>query len=167
MSPNSDGYGMYGGAGGVWMGGGGPVADGDGFVYVTTGNGPYDGSTAWGESVLKLDSHLNLVDHFTPYDWAFLQCKDLDLSGGGAMLIPGTGQLLAGGKGGKIYEVNIHKLGGVQPDDAGATQTLWFNDDHYPAQCTNAKTGEVYSTEISGYQIFSTSVFLTDRYTLV
>ena len=159
MSPNSDGYGMYGGAGGVWMGGGGPVADGDGFVYVTTGNGPYDGSTAWGESVLKLDSHLNLVDHFTPYDWAFLQCKDLDLSGGGAMLIPGTGQLLAGGKSGKIYEVNTHKLGGVQANDAGATQTLWFNDDQYRAQCTNAKSGEVYSTEIAGYQIFSTAAF--------
>ena len=161
MSPNNDGYGTYGGAGGVWMGGGGPVADGDGFVYVTTGNGPYDGSTAWGESVLKLDSHLNIVDHFTPYDWAFLQCKDLDLSGGGAMLIPGASQLLAGGKGGKIYEVNTKKLGGVQANDAGATQTLWFNNDHYPAQCTNTKTGEVYSTEIAGYQIFSTVAFFS------
>jgi hypothetical protein len=162
MSPNNDGYGTYGGAGGVWMGGGGPVADTDGFVYVTTGNGPYDGSTAWGESVLKLDSHLNIVDHFTPYDWAFLQCKDLDLSGGGAMLIPGTGQLLAGGKGGKIYEVNIRKLGGVQANDAGATQTLWFNNDHYPAQCSNTKTGEVYSTEVAGYQIFSTAAFFDE-----
>ena len=159
MSPNDDGYGTYGGAGGVWMGGGGPVADGDGFVYVTTGNGPYNGSTAWGESVLKLDSHLNIVDHFTPYDWAFLQCKDLDLSGGGAMLIPGTTQLLAGGKGGKIYVVNATKLGGVKANDAGASQTLWFNNDHYPAQCTNTKTGEVYSTEIAGYQIFSTAAF--------
>ena len=159
MSPNADGYGTYGGAGGVWMGGGGPVADRDGFVYVTTGNGPYDGSTAWGESVLKLDSHLNIIDHFTPSDWAFLQCKDLDLSGGGAMLIPGTSQLLAGGKGGKIYEVNTLKLGGVQANDTGATQTLWFNDDHYPAQCTNTKTGEVYSTEIAGYQIFATPAF--------
>ena len=159
VSPNNDGYGAFGGAGGVWMGGGGPVADGDGFVYVTTGNGPYDGSTAWGDSVLKLDSHLNVVDNFTPYDWAFLQCKDLDLSGGGAMLIPGTSQLLAGGKGGKIYEVNTQKLGGVQPNDAGATQTLWFNNDHYLAECTNPKTGEVYSTEIAGSQIFSTAAF--------
>ena len=159
MSPNQDGYGAYGGAGGVWMGGGGPVADAQGFIYVTTGNGPYDGSTAWGESVLKLDSHLNVVDHFTPYDWAFLECKDLDLSGGGAMLIPGTSQLLAGGKGGKIYEVNTERLGGVQTNDSGATQILWFNHDHYPAQCTNANTGEVYSTEIAGYQIFSTAAF--------
>lgn len=159
MSPDTDGYGTYGGAGGVWMGGGGPVADSRGFVYVTTGNGPYDASTAWSNSVLKLDSHLNVVDHFTPNDWALLQCKDLDLSGGGAMLIPGTGQLLAGGKGGKIYQVNTQSLGGLQPNDAGATQTLWFNSDHYPAQCTNTKTGEIYSTEIAGYQIFSTPAF--------
>lgn len=162
MSPNTDGYGQFGGAGGVWMGGGGPVADGNGFVYVTTGNGPYDGSTAWGESILKLDSHLNIVDHFTPSDWAFLQCKDLDLSGGGAMLIPNTGQLLAGGKGGKMYLVNTSNLGATQANDAGAAQTLWFNDNHYQAQCTNSNTGEVYSTEIAGYQIFATAAYFSN-----
>jgi hypothetical protein len=158
-SPNADGYGAYGGAGGVWMGGGGPVGDDNGFAYVTTGNGPYDGSTAWGDSVLKLDSQLHIVDHFTPFDYKFLQCKDLDLSGGGAMIIPGTGRLLAGGKGGKMYLVNTDNLGGVQPNDAGAAQTLWFNNDHYPAECTNTVTGEVYSTEITGYQIFSTAAY--------
>jgi hypothetical protein len=159
MSPNADGYGAFGGAGGVWMGGGGPVGNGNGFAYVTTGNGPYDGSTEWGESILKLDSSLNLVDHFTPNDFAFLQCKDLDLSGGGAMMIPATGQILAGGKGGKMYLVNSGSLGGTQTNDAGAAQTLWFNDDHYQAQCTNTNTGEVYSTEIAGYQIFSTAAY--------
>jgi hypothetical protein len=157
MSPNADGYGTYGGAGGVWMGGGGPVGDSNGFAYVATGNGPYDGSTAWGDSILKLDSQLNIVDHFTPYDSNMLQCKDLDLSGGGAMLIPGTGQLLAGGKGGKMYLVNTNGLGGEQPNDAGAAQTLWFNANHYQAQCTNSDTGELYSSEIAGYQIFSTA----------
>ncbi|MBV9072650.1 MAG: hypothetical protein JOZ10_03380, partial [Acidobacteria bacterium] len=149
-SPNKDGYGQFGGAGGVWMGGGGPAGDDNGYAYVTTGNGPYDGSTSWADSVLKLDSQLNVVDHFTPADFNFLQCKDLDLSGGGAMIIPGTGQLLAGGKGGKMYLVNAAKLGGVQANDAGAAQTLWFNNDHYQAQCTNTVTGEAYSTEIAG-----------------
>jgi len=157
MSPNADGYGTYGGAGGVWMGGGGPVGDDNGNAYVTTGNGPWNGSTEWANSILKLDSQLNIVDYFTPYDWAFLQCKDLDLSGGGAMLIPGKGQILAAGKGGKLYLVNMNHLGGMQPNDAGAAQTLWFNHDHYPAQCTNTTNGEVYSTEITGYQIFGTA----------
>jgi hypothetical protein len=159
MSPNANGYGEFGGAGGVWMGGGGPVGDDNGYAYVTTGNGPYDGSTAWGDSLLKLDSQLNVVDHFTPNDYNFLQCQDLDLSGGGAMLIPGTGQILAGGKSGKMYLVNTAKLGGLQPNDVGASQTLWFNDDHYDAQCTNSNTGEVYSSQNAGYQIFSTAAF--------
>lgn len=159
MSPNADGYGTYGGAGGVWMGGGGPIGDSDGFAYVTTGNGPFDGSSEWADSILKVDSTLSVKDHFTPYDWAFLQCKDLDLSGGGAMLIPGTGQIIAGGKGGKIYLVNSGSLGGTQPNDAGAAQTLWFNGDHYPAQCANSISGEVYSTEIAGYQIFGSPAF--------
>ncbi len=50
MSPNINGYGTYGGAGGVWMGGGGPAADSSGNIYVTTGNGPYDGLTSFGDS---------------------------------------------------------------------------------------------------------------------
>lgn len=159
MSPNADGYGAFGGAGGVWMGGGGPIGDSNGFAYVTTGNGPYDGGAEWGESILKLDSSLSIVDHFTPSDWAFLQCKDLDLSGGGAMLIPSTGQIIAGGKGGKMYLVNSGSLGGTQANDAGAAQTLWFNNNHYQAQCTNPNTAAVYSTEIAGYQIFGTAAF--------
>ncbi|HXP08995.1 MAG TPA: Ig-like domain-containing protein, partial [Acidobacteriaceae bacterium] len=39
-SPNIDGEGTYGGAGGVWMGSGGPVADSAGNIYISTGNGP-------------------------------------------------------------------------------------------------------------------------------
>ena len=47
MSPNVDGYGQFGGAGGVWMGGGGPAADDQGNVYVSTGNGFYDDGPEW------------------------------------------------------------------------------------------------------------------------
>ena len=66
---------------------------------------------------------------------------------------------MTGGKGGKMYLVNSSNLGGMQANDAGAAQTLWFNNDHYQAQCTNTNTGEVYTTEIAGYQIFSTAAF--------
>src|SRR5581483_9923602 len=69
MSPNVDGFGEFGGAGGVWMGGGGPAADDAGNVYVSTGNGPYDAGPEWGDSILKLDSHLHIIDHFAPSDW--------------------------------------------------------------------------------------------------
>jgi hypothetical protein len=45
-SPKLSGEGKFASAGGIWMGGGGPVADNQGNVYVTTGNGPWDGQTA-------------------------------------------------------------------------------------------------------------------------
>ncbi|MFL6313849.1 MAG: hypothetical protein ACJ71W_17255 [Terriglobales bacterium] len=127
MSPNVDGYGKFGGAGGVWMGGGGPAADDQGNVYVSTGNGFYDAGPEWGDSILKLDPQLHINDHFTPYDWSFLQCRDLDVSAGGVMLVPGQSQLVGGGKAGKMYLINTTNMGQMQPNDAGAAQTLFFS----------------------------------------
>jgi hypothetical protein len=61
---------------GVWMAGQGPVADPQGFLYVLTGNGDFDGVSQWGESFLKLkytppsngvQSKLAVVDHWAPW----------------------------------------------------------------------------------------------------
>lgn len=137
MSPDVDGYGQFGGAGGVWLGGGGPAADDAGNIYVSTGNGPFDDGPEWGDSILKLDSHLHIIDHFTPSDWAFLQCRDLDVSAGGVMLIPGESQLVAGGKAGKMYLINTANLGQLQPNDAGALQTLFFSSGSSTQSCVD------------------------------
>ncbi len=75
MSPNLDGEGTYGGAGGVWMGSGGPIADGAGNIYVSTGNGPWDGKTAFGDSILKFSPTLQLEDYFTPDNYAYLELQ--------------------------------------------------------------------------------------------
>ncbi len=40
--------------GGIWMAGGAPAVDTSGNLYVTVGNGFYDGVDEWGESVLRL-----------------------------------------------------------------------------------------------------------------
>lgn len=162
MSPNLNGDSGFGGAGGVWMGGGGPAADSNGAVYVTTGNGPYDGSAAWGDSLLKFNTQLHLLDHFTPADWAFLSCQDLDLSGGGVMLIPGSTLAVVGGKQGKMFLLDTARLGGMQPNDAGATQSLWFEQDitpPYTTTCTGASSGLTSSGQANGYQIFGTAAF--------
>jgi hypothetical protein len=161
MSPNIDGYGTYGGAGGVWMGGGGPAADSSGNIYVTTGNGPYDGLTSFGDSVMKFNAQLKLLDHFTPDDFGFLECKDEDLAAGGLLLLPGASEALVGGKTGKMYLVNTGNLGGEQANDAGATQWLWFEQDlsaPYSATCTDNK-GNVLTDNINSYQIFGTAAF--------
>jgi hypothetical protein len=61
---------------GVWMAGQGAVADAQGFLYVVTGNGDFDGVSQWGESFLKLKytpssggvaASLQVVDHWTPW----------------------------------------------------------------------------------------------------
>ena len=161
MSPMLDGFGPFPSAGGVWMAGGGPAADADGNVYITTGNGPYDGISSFSDSAMKFDTKLNLLDHFTPFDFAFLGCKDTDLAAGGILLIPGTTQSVLGGKSGKIYVVNTANMGGSQANDIGATQTIFFEEDlspHYSATCTDPQ-GITSSGDISSYEIFSTSAF--------
>ncbi len=61
---------------GVWMAGQGAAADAEGFLYVLTGNGDFDGVSQWGESFLKLkytppsggnSATLKVVDHWTPW----------------------------------------------------------------------------------------------------
>ena len=61
---------------GVWMAGQGAAADAQGFLYVMTGNGNFDGVSQWGESFLKLKytppsgntaATLKVVDHWTPW----------------------------------------------------------------------------------------------------
>ena len=137
-SPNLTGEGPYASAGGVWMGGGGPVSDGN-YVYVTTGNGPWDPSQqAYGDSVLKFTQSLQLEDYFTPFVYAYMDCADADLAAGGLLLIPGTTELLAGGKTGKLYLINSDNLRQEQNNDTGATQTLWFEDDLSPHTRTPA-----------------------------
>jgi hypothetical protein len=161
VSPNLNGEGTYGGAGGVWMGGGGPVADDSGNIYISTGNGPYDGATAFGDSVLKFDSQLHLLDYFTPYDFAFMDCKDTDLAAGGVLLIPGSTQVLAGGKSGKLYLLSTAELGGMRAGDAGATQTQWFEPDlapPYSTTCTDNQ-GKTWRTDINSYEIFGTAAY--------
>jgi hypothetical protein len=154
MSPDVDGYGQFGGAGGVWMGGGGPAADDQGNVYVSTGNGFYNAGPEWGDSILKVDAQLHINDHFTPYDWSFLQCRDLDVSAGGVMLVPGQSQLVGGGKAGKMYLINTTNMGQMQPNDAGAAQTLFFSPGATSQTCVTNKgdtvTGDMGKTSFYG-----------------
>jgi uncharacterized protein YjdB len=159
-SPNLDGEGTYMSAGGIWMGGGGPAADGSGNVYAVTGNGPWDGKTAWADTVLKFNSKLQLTDYFTPDSYQFMDCADADLASAGLLLIPGTSEALAGGKIGKLFLVNTTNMGHEATGDTGATQTLWYESDlikPYPASCTDS-TG-VNTTDINPYEIFGTAAF--------
>ena len=153
----------YGSAGGIWMGSGGPASDSAGNVYVATGNGPWDGLTAWGDSVLRFpptpvagaNGTMEPGDYFTPDNYQYMDCNDADLDAGGVILIPGTTptQLLVGGKTGKLYLLNTTNLGKEQANDVGATQSFFFESDVIPSyvqSCTD--TAGTYTTNINSYE---------------
>ncbi|MGZ3426942.1 MAG: hypothetical protein ACXVDD_02050 [Polyangia bacterium] len=113
--------------GSIWMAGQGPSVDEAGFVYVSTGNGSFDGTANFADSVLKLTldrDHFVIVDSFTPYNQAELQARDLDLGSAGPIIIPGTHPIagqqrrlaLVGGKQGYLYLLDRDQLGGYHPD---------------------------------------------------
>jgi hypothetical protein len=191
-SPNIDGEGTYGGAGGVWMGSGGPVADSAGNVYVSTGNGPWNPTQgSYADSILKFNptpvsGMLQVADYFTPEDYGYMNCEDSDLAAGGLLMIPGSGQIIGGGKMGRLYLVNTAKMGGEQALDAGVVTRLFVEQgvsgsQPYSSSCTdsdasgkplpNGKTWYVGDSSnqhdtngdstngINSYEIFGTSAY--------
>ena len=97
--------------GAVWATGG-PVIDGAGHLYVSTGNGSstskYDGS----DSVLELSPTLKLLSRFSPSNWAADNAADLDLGSLSPVLLPG-GLVFSAGKRGTGYVLRQGDLGGI------------------------------------------------------
>jgi outer membrane protein assembly factor BamB len=98
---------------GIWAASG-PAALPNGDVIVTTGNGEAT-SGGWdhSDSVLRLTSGLALVDGFAPVGWAEENSVDADLGSMGPVLLPGTHTVLAAGKGGGVFLVDLAGMGGV------------------------------------------------------
>src|SRR6185437_5873847 len=77
-------------------------------IFAVTGNGEYNYSTNWGDTVLRLNlgsGGFVLKDTYTPTDFAHLDSSDLDLGSTAPILLPrqsGTHPWLAvqGGKDG-------------------------------------------------------------------
>jgi hypothetical protein len=76
------------------------------------------------------------------------------------MLLPGTSELVSGGKGGKLYLNNASNLGHEQANDAGATQTLFFEPDltsPYSSSCVDSLG--THTTQVNSYEIFGTAAW--------
>jgi hypothetical protein len=115
--------------GGVWNGGGGVSVLSNGDILFSTGNGNYDGSTEFSQSVLRLNgATLALVDWFTPADWSSMNTHDSDLGSGPLMLIGGT-KAVTGAKDFRIFAVDtscLGRLGGTAGGCAGS-QVFYTN----------------------------------------
>lgn len=102
------------GRNGIWMSGAGPALAEDGSIYLSIGDGTYNGTTDFGDSILKLmisGGRFQIQDWFTPSNEKFLMNHDVDLGSGGPVLVPETHLLLEGGKEGRLFLVDRDKMG--------------------------------------------------------
>src|SRR5580693_5541082 len=108
-----------GSANGVWMSGGGLAADANGNIFFATGNGTWNGTTDYGDSIVKLGppsgGSFPVLDYFTPYNQSSLAGGDTDVASGGLVLLPNlsSGQQLLTqmGKEGKMYVIDRNNMG--------------------------------------------------------
>lgn len=115
----------YGGS--VWMGGGAPAIDKSGNVYVTTGNGDYNGTSNFSNSIVKLSPALAVLDWWTPSNFATLVTNDLDIASVRPMLVPDSSQVVSGGKEYKLYSTNTGCMGHLQGGGSGCAAAQVFS----------------------------------------
>src|SRR5262249_29760769 len=117
------------------------------------------GADNLGESVVRLRfdpsaNTLNVVDWFTPFTDASHDGdhQDQDLGAAGVLLVPGSSSVLAGGKGGIVYNVDRGNMGKLsdasllQPPIVGTfTPASGFNNLPEPNQATttDGQTGSI------------------------
>ncbi len=111
----------------IWARAGAVVEPGSGNILVATGNGPWDGRTSWGDSVLELSPDASrLLQNWTPANQKQLEEGDVDL-GSTAPALLGAGLALQSGKDGKLRLLDLRRLngrGGAGPVTGGELQTL-------------------------------------------
>jgi hypothetical protein len=104
---------------GIWMSGDGVAADANGNLYFATGNGDYNSTGDYGDTILKLsgpaNSSFTVTDWFTPFNQSTLDGGDTDVGSGGVLLLPdlpsGQQLLVQMGKEGTIYLVDRNNMG--------------------------------------------------------
>ena len=135
--------------GGIWQSGQGIAADGDGNLYITTGNGTAGKGNDYtftsngtddngpnpdptnlrnrSESAVKLTpsgSTLQVTSYFTPSNYYNLNINDLDYGVMGTFLIPNTDLYFTGCKDGNIYVLNKDNMGDYSSGVNAIQQTI-------------------------------------------
>ena len=107
----------------IWARAGAVVEPGSGRLLVATGNGDFNGSTDWGDSVLELSADgARLLHNWTPTDQASLNANDTDLGSTAPALLPTTGGYrlaVQGGKDGRLHLLNLNRLNGTRGGAGG------------------------------------------------
>jgi hypothetical protein len=108
----------------IWSRNGAAVDPANGTLVVATGNGPWNGSTDWGDSTIVLSPDASrMLRHWTPTDQAQLNASDTDLGSTSPGLLDG-GYAVQGGKDAKVRLLQLHRLPGANARVGGELQTI-------------------------------------------
>ncbi len=150
--------------GGVWQAGNGLASEGT-YVYASSGDGMFDANTGgadYGDSLMKFDQTLTILDYFTPLDQDCRLQNDFDLASSGPVILPvQTGskhpyQIITSGKGGSpcdasgfspIYLADRTNLGKYNAQQDNVLQEVSGSPTGYwssPAYWDNGTEGAVY-----------------------
>jgi outer membrane protein assembly factor BamB len=99
----------------IWGRAGAVIDPSDGRIFIATGNGDWNGTTAWGDAVVELNSDAtDMLGNYTPGNTAQLNEEDLDLGSASPVLL--GGDLIAqGGKDGRIRLLSRRQIAGTAP----------------------------------------------------
>jgi outer membrane protein assembly factor BamB len=108
----------------IWGRAGAVIDAATGNIFVATGNGPYNGTTDWGDSIIELDPDATQVlANYAPADNATLDGRDLDLGSTSPVLL-GAGALAQGGKDALIRLLAIGSIAGTAAHTGNELQTV-------------------------------------------
>jgi len=108
----------------IWGRAGAVVDPSTGDLLVATGNAPWDGSTNWGDAVIRLASDATrMLGNYTPTNTDELNSSDADL-GSTSPVVLDSGHLLQGGKDGKIRVLSVGRMRGTAPHKGGELQVV-------------------------------------------
>ncbi len=109
----------------IWGRAGAVIDPATGNIFVATGNGPYDGKTNWGDSLIELNPDATqILGNYTPKDNARLNEADLDLGSTSPVLL-GDDFLAQGGKVPLIYLLSRKAIAGANPHMGSEPQHVY------------------------------------------
>lgn len=108
----------------IWGRAGAVIDSTTGNIFVATGNGPYDGSTNWGDSIIELSADATqMLGNYTPADNMQLEDSDADLGSTSPVLLS-PGIVAQGGKDGMIRTLSTASIGGTAAHVGGELQIM-------------------------------------------
>jgi hypothetical protein len=138
----------YSGESGIWQSGSGLMSDGQGRIFVATGNGtapaPAPGNRPpqdLGDSVVQLgvrpNGTLHAVDFFSPANAPYLGANDIDVGSGGPVGLPfGSATyphlLVQSGKDGRVFLLDRDSLGGREQGPGGTDDVVSVSGPYAP-----------------------------------